>query len=86
MSNPVRCLNSIFLEAVRSARSIPVSSPTATSSPPQRSTGTYLRQLSILILQQLKELRKGYVTCMLIYEDHHQFLPELLFYSVRLGW
>ena len=85
MSNPVRCLNSIFLEAVRSARSIPVSSPTDTISPPQRSTGRYLRQLSILILQQLKELRRGYVTSMLIYEDHHQFLPELLFYGIRLG-
>ena len=85
MPNPVRCLNSIFLEAVRSARSIPVSSPTDTTSPPQHSTGTYLRQLSILILQQLKELTRGYVTCMLIYEDHHQFLLELLFYDIKLG-
>ena len=85
MPNHVRCLNSIFVEPARAARSIPVSSPTDTTSPPQHSTGTYLRQLSILILQQLKELTRGYVTCMLIYDDHHQFLIELLFYDIKLG-
>ena len=41
-------LNSIFLIAFPSTRSIPVSSPTDTTFRPKHSTGTYLPQLNIL--------------------------------------
>ena len=43
-------LNSIFLIAFPSTRSIPVSSPTDTTFRPKHSTGTYLPQLNILVL------------------------------------
>ena len=43
-------LNSIFPIAFPSTRSIPVSSPTDTTSRPKHSTGTFLPQLNILVL------------------------------------
>ena len=43
-------LNSIFLIAFPSKRSIPISSPTDTTFRPKHSTGTYLPQLNILVL------------------------------------
>ena len=43
-------LNSIFPIAFPSTRSIPVSSPTDTTSRPRHSTGTFLPQLNILVL------------------------------------
>ena len=43
-------LNSIFLIAFPSTRSLPVSSPIDTTSRPKHSTGTFLPQLNILVL------------------------------------